>query len=137
MTDIRALDRLIRINQEAYDETFKWEKSHRRTRSFNKALLIFNIALFIYNLAYLIFNFSAWSIFLAFVALGLLVFTVRLIERGKEHQEWILMAREAWEADLRHWQAVKIEIEETDEVPEWAYQIPSKERNLRPPVDKS
>lgn len=132
MTDTNTLDRLIKINQEAYEETFEWEKSQRKHQIFNRALLVFNVVLFAYNLVYLIFNFSGYSIFLAFVAMGLLVLTVHLDQKGKEHMEWILEARRLWEADLRHWQAVKMEIEETDEVPDWAYQIPS-----RSMVDKS
>lgn len=132
MTDTTALDRLIDINQEAYDETFKWEKSHRRSQHWNRGLLVFNIALFINNLIYMALNLSGWSIFLAFVALGLLAFTVWLIQKSKDHQEWILEARRLWEADLRHWQAVKMEIEESDQIPDWAYDIPSKAT-----VDKS
>lgn len=58
-------------------------------------------------------------------AVALVVFVVWLLQKHAAHVQWIVDTRADWEVDLRHWQAVRMELEETGSVPEWASPPPS------------
>lgn len=119
-----TLDNLIELSQGAYEDTFKWERSTRRMGVVNRVMLVAMVALFFWDLFLLFAELSWVRVALTVVALLLVAVYVWLIEHNKNHLAWILHARARWEADLRHWQAVKMEVEETGSYPSWAYKTP-------------
>lgn len=127
--DMVHVERLIALAQGAYDETFDWEKSNNRLRVLNWGLIGFNTFLLVWNVVILVRGFSFASALFAVIAVGLVAYAIWLLNSNKEHHDWIMDCRANWEADLRHWQAVKLEWEATGVMPHWFFQLPSRTKD--------
>ena len=112
-----GINGLIQGAEAAVDDTYKWERRTKRSQKVNYAILAFDVI-------WLAILLTVWShttglaVGVMIAAIALMVF---LVYKQKKHLEWIYETRKRWKLESLHWQAAKIEFNETGYLSDWVF----------------